>query len=159
MSIPPPPPPPPPGTPPGGGSASLALEHCYRVYLNDSSQYLGTFLEITGLAAEYQMFEYAEGGNNLYVHHLKGRLHWPNLTLTSGVTNQSVLLDWVLGRGALQGPCNLRIIFTTALGDKPLRTFGFVHAVPVKWTGPKANVGGGAVATETLEIAHHGLTP
>jgi phage tail-like protein len=145
------------GSPPGSAATGLALEHCFLVYLGDN-QLLGTFLEASGLAVEYEMYEYAEGGNNLYTHHLKGRLKWPNLTLKSGLTNQSTLLQWVLGQGSLSGPQSLSVVFTTANGQ-PLRTFGFANAVPVRWTGPSANIGANAVATESLEIAHHGLSP
>lgn len=157
MSIPPPEPAPPGSAPAGNTPPTLALEHCFRVYLDDGSQYLGTFLEVGGLSAVYEMHEYAEGGNNYFLHQLVGRLKWPNLTLRSGVTNQAVLLQWVLGQGALKGPRNLTLYFTNAAGYS-LRSFGFAHAVPVRWTGPNANIGANAVATETLEIAHHGLT-
>jgi phage tail-like protein len=153
----PPPPPAPPTSPQSASSARLALEHCYRVYLGNSSRFLGTFLEVGGLAVEYETYEYAEGGNNGYVRRLIGRMKYPNLTLKSGLTDQNVLLQWVLGEGSFVGPQNLQLIFTTAAGGI-LRRFSVVHAVPVRWTGPTANVGANAVATETLEIAHHGLT-
>lgn len=156
MSI-PPPPPIPSASSQISSSGKLALEHCYRVYLGNSSQFLGTFLEVSGVAVEYETYEYAEGGNNGYLHRLRGRMKHPNLTLKSGLTDQKVLLQWVLGEGSLVGPQNLQLIFTTASGNV-LRRFGFVHAVPVRWTGPNANIGANAVATEALEIAHHGLT-
>jgi phage tail-like protein len=160
VSIPPPPPPPPPPTAAASGSSQVerpALEHSYRVYLGTRRDLLGTFLEVTGLAVEYETYEYAEGGNNGFVRRLRGRMKHPNLTLKSGVTSRTLLLQWVLEQGALQGPQNLWVVFTTPTGA-PLRSFGFVHAVPVRWTGPTANIGANAVATETLEIAHHGLT-
>ena len=139
----------------------VGLEHNYRVYLGGGDRFLGTFVEVAGLALEYETYEYAEGGNNLFVRRLRGRLKYTNLTLKSGLTDQQVLLQWVLGEGsgsdALTGPQNLKIDFVTADG-KILRTFGFAHAVPVRWTGPNASVSQNAVATEVLEVAHHGLT-
>jgi phage tail-like protein len=160
VSIPPAPPLPPPAAAASGAGSQVelpALEHNYRVYLGTRRDLLGSFLEVGGLAVEYETYEYAEGGNNGFVRRLRGRMKHPNLTLRSGVTSRALLLQWVLGQGALQGPQNLWVVFTTPTGA-PLRSFGFVHAVPVRWTGPTANVGANAVATETLEIAHHGLT-
>src|SRR3712207_7567811 len=46
---------------------------------------------------------YEEGGNNLYVHTLRGRLKHENLVLSGGVTDQTVLLDWLMGTGPLAG--------------------------------------------------------
>jgi phage tail-like protein len=153
------PPPPPPAAAPSGTSAPdlPALQHGYRVYLGTRRDLLGTFLEVGGLAVEYETYAYAEGGNNAFVRQLRGRMKHPNLTLKSGVTSKALLLQWVLGQGALTGPQNLWVVFTTPTGT-PLRSFGFDHAVPVRWTGPTANIAANAVATETLEIAHHGLT-
>ena len=38
-----------------------------------------------------------------------------------------------------------------------MRSWAFTDAFPVKWTGPALNAGSNDVATETLEIAHHGF--
>lgn len=138
-------------------TSNLALEHAYRVYLGTGDTFLGTFLELTGLGLEYQTWYYPEGGNNGFVHPLRGGLKQSNLTLRSGVTDQNVLLGWVLGTGTLQGSQDLSIHYVTAAGDL-LRSFGFARAMPVRWTGPNARIGASAVATESLEIAHQGLT-
>jgi len=135
-----------------------ALEHCFKVVVGDSDEHVGVFLEVNGLGLDWQTESYSEGGRNDFVYELRTRVKHPHLKLKSGVTNQSTLLDWVLGRGRLTGPQNMRIIFMTANGSI-LRTFAFIQAVPVRWTGPNGNVGANAVATETLEIAHRGLTP
>ena len=68
-----------------------------------------------------------------------------------------MLLQWVLGTGAMVGSQNLTIQFVSAAGEL-LRTFGFANAMPVKWTGPNASIGANRVATESLVIAHQGLT-
>lgn len=138
-------------------TSNLALEHAYRVYLGSGDTFLGTFLEVRGLGLEYETWEYAEGGNNRFVHRLRGRLKQANLTLSSGVTDQTVLLGWVLGTGTLTGSQDLSIHYVTAAGDL-LRSFGFSQAMPVRWTGPNARIGASSVATESLEIAHQGLT-
>ncbi|HEX6388362.1 MAG TPA: phage tail protein [Solirubrobacteraceae bacterium] len=134
----------------------VALEHAFQVSVG--GQLLGAFQEVTGLGLEYETYEYAEGGNNLFVHTLLGRAKYPRLTLRSGLTDRSVLLAWTTRSGSLTGPQDLRIIFVDAT-QRPLKRYGFVQAIPVRWTGPNANIAGNAVATESLEIAHQGLTP
>jgi phage tail-like protein len=137
----------------------LALEHAYRVYIGGGDKYLGTFLEVTGIAVDYEVHEYSEGGINDFTRKLRGRMRQSNLTLKSGVTNQKVLLQWVLGQGELgKTPQDLQVVFVTPAGEI-LRSFGFAHAVPVRWTGPNANISANQVATESLEIAHQGITP
>ena len=45
-------------------------------------------------------------------------------------------------------------------GDrKVVATWGLVGVIPVRWTGPSLNLDTPKVATETLEIAHHGFLP
>ena len=48
----------------------------------------------------------------------------------------------------------------TILGDdrQPVKNYKFKRGIPVKWDGPSLNVTSDAIATETLEIAHEGLT-
>ena len=40
---------------------------------------------------------------------------------------------------------------------KEVRSWSFIDAFPIKWTGPNLNAGSNQVATETLEIVHAGL--
>ncbi len=42
-------------------------------------------------------------------------------------------------------------------GAKLVRTWAFLNAYPVKWTGPNLNAGSNQIATETLEVVHNGL--
>lgn len=139
--------------------AITVLEHCYKVKVGDGKQLLGTFLEVSGLSVQVETHPYEEGGRNDFVYQLRGRTKHTNVTLKSGVTNQTTLLDWLMGRGALHGPQDLLIQFTSADGQVILRTFGLIQAMPVRWTGPNANIGANSVATESLEIAHRGFTP
>jgi phage tail-like protein len=37
--------------------------------------------------------------------------------------------------------------------------WGLTGVVPVRWTGPSLNLESPKVATETIEIAHHGFLP
>jgi phage tail-like protein len=135
-----------------------ALEHAFLATLGPGSRLLGAFTEISGIGFEYQTYEYAEGGNNLFVWTLRGRVKPARITLKAGLTNSTVLYDWAAGRRSapLSGPQDLMIRFTTPDGQT-LRTFSVADAVPVRWTGPTARVDANTVATEALEIAHRGL--
>lgn len=133
----------------------VALEPAFSVRIG--GLVLGTFTECSGLAAEYETHPYPEGGNNLFVHTLRGRLRYPNVTLKGGVTDHGVLLDWALNRGGLiKGIQNITITFHDPRGT-PLRQYYLLSAAPVRWTGPTGNAAANAVATESLEIAHRGL--
>jgi phage tail-like protein len=143
-------------TPAPTTTTTPALQHAFLAVLGDGKSLLGAFLEVSGLNLEYHTYDYEEGGNNQFVWKLRGRLKHGNVTLKSGVTDSTVLFDWATGKGSLQGPQNLLLRFTSPNGAT-LRTFSLASAVPVRWTGPNADIGSSAVATETLEIAHHGL--
>lgn len=133
----------------------IALEPAFSVKI--STVLLGTFTECSGLAAEYETHPYPEGGNNLFVHTLRGRLRYPNITLKGGMTDQGALLDWALNRrGLITGRPVVTITFHDPSG-KPLREFYLLSATPVRWTGPTGNASANAVASESLEIAHRGL--
>lgn len=133
----------------------LALEPAFSVAIG--TQLLGTFTECSGLAAEYETYTYAEGGNNMFIHTLRGRLHHPVVTLKGGVTDHGVLLGWALESGPpIVGRATVTVTFHDPAGN-PLRRFQLVEAKPVRWTGPTGNASANAVATESLEIAHRGL--
>ena len=109
------------------------------------------------------MLEYAEGGNNDFVHHLPGRMSYPRLTLAWGMTIKSTLQDWFFQTHV---KADLRDITLTLYGrqgggpstDK--RTFVFADAYPIGWSGPSVHgdsAGSFGAWEETLEIAHSGL--
>jgi phage tail-like protein len=117
---------------------------------------LGRFRECTGLAAEIEVKDYNEGGVNDRVHKLPTRMKYPNLVLKRGVTFEDALIQW-LYKTQQQA---MRIPVTVSLmgpNGKPVRTWAFADAFPVKWTGPNLNASSNQVATETLEIVHAGL--
>ena len=97
-----------------------------------------------------------EGGSNEFVHKLPTRIKYPNVVLKRGVTHEDALLKWFWeSRSSVQ-----RRDMTISLigpGAKLVRTWAFLNAYPVKWTGPNLNANSNAVATEQLEIVHNGL--
>jgi phage tail-like protein len=117
---------------------------------------LGRFRECTGLAAEIECKDYNEGGVNDHVHKLPTRMKYPNLVLKRGVTYEDALLKWLWKTQRETQRINVTVSLMGADG-KPVRSWVFQEAFPIKWTGPNMNASSNQVATETLEIVHAGL--
>jgi phage tail-like protein len=114
---------------------------------------IGQFCECTGLSVEYDVMEYAEGGNNDFVHRLRGRARYPTISLRRGVTSQDALLKWFF-----DGPQADRLTITLMdQAASPIRTFGFVSPFPIKWSGPDMASASNGTAMESLEIGHNGM--
>jgi phage tail-like protein len=117
---------------------------------------IGRFRECSGLAAEIEVKEYAEGGVNDRMHKLPTRMKYPNLVLKRGITFEDGLLQWLW---RTQHEAQLVNVTVSLVGPdgKAVRSWAFAEAYPVKWTGPTLNASSTQVATETLEIVHAGL--
>jgi phage tail-like protein len=117
---------------------------------------IGRFAHCHGLAVEYEIEEYAEGGQNAFVHKLRGRMRYPNLVLSRGITHETGLMDWFM---KTQSAGKRGAISVSLLGPdgSPVRKWGFQSAFPVRWEGPVLNARSHTAATESLEIAHRGL--
>jgi phage tail-like protein len=115
---------------------------------------IGWFTDCSGLELSFEVMEYREGGNNDFVHHLPGRIQYPHLTLSRGLTNEDALLTWFWATH--QQAERKEVTLTLRLGEVD-RTWTFADAFPVKWVGPNPNNGPSAIATESLVIAHSGL--
>jgi phage tail-like protein len=126
----------------------------FKVSLGDIE--IGRFTECTGLSVEWDVQTYAEGGENRFEHKLRGRVKYPNLVLKRGITHEDALLKWFFQSREHK---ERRSITLTLVGPdgKPVRTFSFASAIPVKWTGPNFNAGSNNIAMETLELAHEGF--
>ena len=129
---------------------------------------MGTFQTVSGLGAQIEMFSIREGGENQYVHQKPGRMIWNNLVLKSGVTNADIFLPWLMKLSgdvyALLGHQNLisrgaGVLEMCDFDGSMVKSWEFDHAIPVRWTGPDMSIDAGQIATEELEIAHHGLRP
>jgi phage tail-like protein len=118
---------------------------------------IGRFAQCTGLGVEYDVLEYAEGGNNEYVHQLRGRVRYPNVVLGRGITDEDTLLSWLFTSEKPSQRPTVTITINDPTG-KPVRHFALAQALPVRWTGPSAEMGSGTgAATESLEISHAGF--
>lgn len=116
------------------------------------------FTEVSGLQVETEVMEYAEGGNNGFVHRLPGRTRVGNITLKRGVIGKSDMFKWymdIVGGKKIKRR-NLSLVMYDMEGNEIAR-WNFLNAFPVRWIGPQFDAKANSVAIETLELAHAGL--
>jgi phage tail-like protein len=111
------------------------------------------FTEVSGLQIEMQVTEYEEGGTNNFIHKLPGRLKVSNVTLKHGITRSNDFLSWCLSIERR----NVSVVMYDVAGAAVMR-WNFTDAYPVKWVGPQFTADSTAMAIETIEIAHRGVT-
>lgn len=126
---------------------------------------IGAFTEVSGLSVQIEVEELAEGGQNQYTHRLPGRMKWPNLVLKYGITDSDNLFEWFTkcsgeGFAGAQHKLDRRSGAVTLLDStrKPFRTWQFIDAFPVKWTGPRLAAASRDLAVEELEVCHCGFS-
>ncbi|WIV66064.1 phage tail protein [Natrialbaceae archaeon AArc-T1-2] len=130
----------------------------YRFTVEVDSLVFAGFTEVTGIEREVETEEVEEGGVNGFTHHLPTGYTNSNLTLSRGLTDATELWDWLqLSGDEPVDRRNCRILLQDTMGAE---TWGWeVHdAYPVRWEGPDLEADGGAVAMETLELNHRGIT-
>jgi phage tail-like protein len=119
----------------------------------------GAFSEVRGLGGDLEVTTYAEGGANGYSHQLPVRHGWQRISLRRGVVREPGLWWWY--QQGLTNSLGARrdgsIILLTAFGTLAV-AWCFYGGLAAKWTGPELSASQNAVAIETLEIAHEGLT-
>ena len=117
------------------------------------------FQECSGLAVQTEVMEYPEGGLNTYTHKFATRAKYTNITLKRGLDEGQDLYEWYMRY--LQGDISrqdISILLYNSEG-KQVQKWDVRRAFPCKWTGPTLRADKGAIAVETLEIAHEGIIP
>jgi phage tail-like protein len=116
------------------------------------------FLSCSGLQAEYETYPYSEGGLNEFVHQLKGRMRYGNLTLSRGVSNNKELLEWFQKpkERAQRGAVTIKMLDAKLA---VVQEWAFSAAWAVRYNGPELGSEGRGMSIESLEIAHEGLVP
>lgn len=133
-----------------------ALSVCFAVTVDDMQ--LGTFNSCEGLGVEVVLEQREEGGNNGFVWQLPTRLKFSNVKLTRAVcSDTSEVMAWLSSMSTGFTPKTANISALTA-ERKVVASWGLLGVIPVRWSGPSLNLDSPKVATETLELAHHGFT-
>ena len=125
---------------------------------------IGLFGSVRGLAVSSQTEDVREGGQNGFVHHLPGRLEWPNIVFSRGLTQSDALFDW-MNKTAGEGFAANSNKMTRATGaitaissdGERLRSWSLAAVFPVRWTGPDFDSANSTALSEELEVAHHGF--
>jgi phage tail-like protein len=118
---------------------------------------IGSFTACEGLGAEYEILEYAEGGENSYVHRLPGRLKYSTVKLTRPVDADSgAIAAWFAGLKTAPARKTVAITALDPAGCE-IACWQLDGAYPTKWSGPSFSIDGQSVAKETLELAHNGF--
>ena len=118
---------------------------------------MGNWQKVDGLALEYDIHEYAEGGENGYVHKLPGRVKFQNVKLIRPIDSSSATVSaWVQSLQVRMVPSTAHISVLDPSGAT-VADWHLVGVYPVRWTGPSLDVNSNQWATETLELAHNGF--
>jgi len=134
-----------------------AISVCFEVSIDDDS--LGVFNSCEGLGCEFVLEQREEGGNNSMIWQLPTRMKYTNVKLTRPIGADSAkLTKWFAGMVNGVKPTTM-VISAKSRFDEKVAEWSLVGVVPVRWTGPSLNFDTVKVATETLEIAHHGILP
>jgi phage tail-like protein len=118
-----------------------------------------SFREVSGIAPEMETESVVEGGENRYVLALPKAVKHPRLVLKRGIAHdRSRLLTWC--RNALEGglngpivPKQVNLFLLDGLG-RPLRTWSFANAWPVKLEVEAFNATKNEVAVEKIELSY-----
>ncbi|HEY2984680.1 MAG TPA: phage tail protein [Jatrophihabitantaceae bacterium] len=135
-------------------SPALSLRFDVRI---DGVQ-VATFTGCAGLDAQYEAFEWQEGGDNGTVVRLPGRLSYGTVKLSRAVDSDSgALAAWFTEQQ--RSPKRREV--TIGLYDENrarITSWKLAGAWPVRYTGPTlSTTAAGAVAVEVLELAHQGF--
>ncbi|WP_374984586.1 phage tail protein [Streptomyces fradiae] len=119
----------------------------------------GAFQEVAGLGAQLEVTAYPEGGRNDSVHQLPVRHSWNRITLKRGVVRDAGLWSWYqAGLADSLGARRDGAVVLLGPDGAPGAAWAFHGGIAAKWSGPDLHAEQNAIAVESLEIAHEGLT-
>jgi phage tail-like protein len=131
------------------------LSVCFAVMIDDN--HLGTFNSCEGLGCEVVIEQREEGGNNAFVWQLPTRLKYTNVKFTRPLgADTAKVARWFADMTGTVTRKTATIQVMSGDGEV-VATWHLDGVVPVRWSGPSLNLDSPKVATETVEIAHHGF--
>lgn len=135
--------------------ADPGLSVCFALKIDNNE--LGTFNSCEGLGCEVVIEQREEGGNNTFVWQLPTRLKYSNVKLTRPLgADTAKVAKWFASMTGGVKRCTATIQVKSN-DDTVVATWELDGVVPVRWSGPSLNLDSPKVATETIEIAHHGF--
>jgi phage tail-like protein len=134
-----------------------ALSVCFSVKIDDEE--LGSFNSCDGLGCEVVIEQREEGGNNGFVWQLPTRIKYGNVKLTRPVGKDSAKLTAWLASFATGVTRQTATISARGSDNEIVASWSLDGVIPVRWSGPQLSPDSPKVATETVELAHHGFLP
>ncbi len=118
----------------------------------------GGFSEVSGFDASIDVIEYREGDMVDTPSKMPGLKKYGNITLKQGVTDSTVMYDWIML--GVEGEVERKTLTITLLDATGAATASWqvINAWPTRYQAPDFNASASEVAIETLEIAHEGMT-
>lgn len=128
----------------------------FRVEIGGTQE--GGFQMVSGLERVTEFEPYREGGVNEYEHQLAVQSTFPPLILTRGLVDVR-LWDW--HQDVINGTIERQVVSVVLLdetGNDEVWRWVCVGALPSRWAGAELDALTGAVATESVELVHQGMT-
>ncbi|MEU8608576.1 phage tail protein [Actinoplanes sp. NPDC048791] len=132
-----------------------AVAVCFVVSIDDDN--LGSFNSCDGLGCEVVMEQREEGGSNGVVWQLPTRMKYSNVKLSRPVTSASAGILRYFTEMASGVKRRTATIEARTQEGTVIARWALTGVIPVRWTGPQLSADSPKVATETLELAHHGF--
>ena len=125
-------------------------------FLQEISNDIDTrFQSVSGLNVSVETEDFAEGGENRFVHGFPVRTKFDNLILKRGIILDNDLVKWV--KDAVENfefrPLNMQVILLNE-ENEPLNVWDIVSAYPVKWSVSDFNAEESKLVVETLELKY-----
>lgn len=135
----------------------------YNFHLELDGITKAAFRECSGLDATIAPIEYREGDEKVFTpRKLAGQVKYSNISLKRGITDNAELYDWakkfIDGKGELSERKNGSIVLMDDAGSAEKLRWNFVLAWPTKWAGPSFDATANAVALESIELCHEGVS-
>jgi phage tail-like protein len=117
----------------------------------------GGFQAVSGIERQTEIEPYREGGVNDFEHQLVIKTTYPALVLKRGLVD-TWLWDW--HQAVIAGTIERRTVSVLVLDAAGREAWRWVceGAYPSKWTGTELDAMAATVATESVELVHHGIT-
>lgn len=118
-----------------------------------------SFKEASGISAEMNVEEVAEGGENRFKYRLPTTVKYSDLELKRGlITKTSALAIWCMEvlNGGLDIPIVTKSITVNLLNEEgsPLMTWNFVNAWPTQWSISSLDSEKNEIVVESIKFAY-----
>jgi len=121
------------------------------------------FMAVTGISMEIEVLSFVEGGRPDRAHMLPGQGKQGSVTLKRGYVVDPGFYDWFeevarLGEAAVTIRRDVHLVLCSE-EQQELRRWTLERAWPKKWALDDLDANSGAIAVESLELAHFGFLP